>query len=272
MKKVYRNLGKGGDEKGGGGDDVELKKYGRDFKLGVYNINYGGDLKKSCPDACFSICILIGLHYLRKTKGWELLTMRKKKIEEVLTENEILEFYEQIVKGRKSCVVSGSDFPIVYEKYLKSKNIDLVLFSLTYENTIVYDSRTDANGRLTQLTNDVIGVWLNNNHYDLVLNFSKFIYGSGRKSVCVKCMKRKREGHICCVSNMCFLCYSFHDVVRDLSPSVVCAFVIYILLIKSVCSIIIKIVVLNLIENTHRVNFLNIVENAGQLFNENDFT
>ena len=226
VKKLYRNLGKGVDERGGGDDDNvngELKKYGRDFKLGVFNINYGGDLKKSCPNACFSVCVLVGLHYLRKTKGWELLTMRKKKIEEVLTEDEVLEFYEQIGKGRKSCVVLGSDFPIVYERYLKSKNIDLVVFSLLYDNTIVYDSRTDVNGQLTRLTNDVIGVWLNNEHYDLVLNFSKFIYGPGRTSVCVKCMKRKREGHICCVPNMCFLCYTFHDIVRDLSPSVVCA-------------------------------------------------
>ena len=221
VKKIYRYLGKGQDERSGG-DDGELKKYGRDFKLGVYNINYGGELKKSCPDACFSICILIGLHYLRKTKGWELLTMRKKKIEEVLNEDEILEFYKQIGKGRESCVVSGHHFPIVYDKFLKNKNVDLALFSLKYENTIVYDSRTDATGRLMQLTNDVIGVWLNKNHYDLVLNFLKFIYGSGKNTICVKCMKRKCEGHLCSVLTMCFLCYSFHNQVRDLSPSVVC--------------------------------------------------
>ena len=140
VKKIYRNLGKGQDEHGGD-NDGELKKYGRDFKLGVYNINYGGELKKSCPDACFSICILIGLHYLKKkTKGWELLTIHKKKIEEVLNEDEILEFYEQIGKGRKSCVVSGRDFPIVYENFLKHKNVNLVVFSLKYENTIVYNS------------------------------------------------------------------------------------------------------------------------------------
>ena len=149
--------------------------------------------------------------------------MRKKKCEEVLTEEEVLQFYEQIGKGRKSCAVSGCDFPLVYEKFLKPQNIDLVVFSLKYDNTIVYDSQTDATGQLVRLTNNVLGIWLNDNHYDLVLNFSKFIYRSGRKTICVRCMKRRRQGHLCKVSSMCFLCYSFHDKVCDLSPSIVCA-------------------------------------------------
>ena len=134
------------DEHGGNDEDCKLKKYRRDFKLAVYNVNYGGELK-SCPDACFSICILIGLYYLKKTKGWELLSIRKKKIEEVLNEDKILQFYEQIGMGQKSCVIFGHDFP-VYEKFLKNKNVDLVVFSLKCENTIVYDSRTDETGRL----------------------------------------------------------------------------------------------------------------------------
>ena len=219
VNKLYKNLGKGIDKRGGVN---ELRKYGRDFSLGTFNINYD-ELGKKCKDACFAVCLLIGLHYLKKTKGWELLTMRKKTIDEVLNEEEILDFYEQIGKGRVSCAISGSDFPIVYKKFLKAKNVDLVVFSLTYNNTIVYDLRTDETGRLIRLTNDVVGVWLNNNHYDLVLNFSKFIYRNSKNKICMQCMKRQYENHICTLPSMCFLCYTFHDRTCDLSLSVVCS-------------------------------------------------
>lgn len=88
----------------------------------MFSVNYAGELKKKCPDACFAICILIGLHYLKKTKGWELLLMQKKKIEEVLNKDDILEFYKQIGKGWKSCIIFGHDFPTVHEKFLKKKS------------------------------------------------------------------------------------------------------------------------------------------------------
>ena len=42
-------------------------------------------------------------------------------------------------------------------------------------------------GKLVRLTNDVIGLWLNKNHYDMVLNFSQFIFG-GITILVKKCM------------------------------------------------------------------------------------
>ena len=41
-----------------------------------------------------------------------------------------------------------------------------------YQDFIVYDSRTDENGDLIKLTDTIVCLWLNNNHYDVVLNIS----------------------------------------------------------------------------------------------------
>lgn len=112
VDQLYKNLGKGRDERGG---VDELKKYGRDFSLGTFNINYD-DLGKKCSNACFAVCLLIRLHYLKKKKQRVGVTF-----DEVLNEEEILDFYKQIGKGRVSCAILGDDFLTVYEKFKKKK-------------------------------------------------------------------------------------------------------------------------------------------------------
>lgn len=55
---------------------------------------------------------------------------KEKKID-ILNEDEILDFYGQIGKGRVSYAVSMDDFSVVYEKYLNQKYIYMVVFSKT---------------------------------------------------------------------------------------------------------------------------------------------
>lgn len=88
------------------------------------------------------------------------------------------------------------------------------MLSSEFEDGITYDSRTNDDGVLCRLTNDIIGLWLNNCHYDLVLSFRKFMKISMRYFV-------DKDDHQCLVPVMCNVCYSIHgndydsmDVVR----------------------------------------------------------
>lgn len=104
-----------------------------------------------------------------------------------------------------------------------------------------------------ELTNDVIGIWLNNNHYDLVLNFSKFIDGNSRKIICMWCMKQKRENHICTLPSMTVHVTYHHQLF---------VYAIYTLKTGLAWRITIVIVVLNLTKSIVLVNFSNTVINA----------
>ena len=113
------------------------------------------------------------------------------------------------IRKEKIC---GKHYEIVYERYLKEKGVDLVVFSDLYYNTIVYDSRTDEHGNILRLTNDVVCLWLNRNHYDVVENMR--IFTKSTISFCEKCMRslsRKGEfvfNHVCRTFTTCRKCYS----------------------------------------------------------------
>ena len=66
------------------------------------------------------------------------------------------------------------------------------MYSDNYNDNIIYDSRiydsrTDENGELIQLTDNVVCLWLNNKHYDVVLSMRKF---AKLKHFCIKCMSK----------------------------------------------------------------------------------
>ena len=69
--------------------------------------------------------------------------------------------------------VKTKEFFSVYKHFLEPQGVDLVVSdSDKYQDFIVYDSRTDENGDLIKLTDTIVCLWLNNNHYDVVLNIS----------------------------------------------------------------------------------------------------
>lgn len=63
-----------------------------------------------------------------------------------------------------------------------------MLFSSEHNDHIIYDPQRDENSNIIKLTNKVIGLCLNEKHYDLVLNFKQFMFGSNH-NFCIKCMK-----------------------------------------------------------------------------------
>ena len=99
----------------------------------------------------------------------------------------------------------------VYEHFLEPQGVDLVVYSDKYQDCIVYDSRTDENGDLIKLTDKIVCLWLNNNHYDVVLNMRKFSK-LNPSSFCVKCMSyfssfEHSDNYICNSNLTCQKCF-----------------------------------------------------------------
>ena len=104
----------------------------------------------------------------------------------------------------------------VYSNFLAEQGVDLVVYSDKFDN-IIYDSRTNESGDLIKLTNNVVCLWLNNSHYDVVLNMTKF---AKLNHFCVKCMSHLRkfehqDNHICNTKLTCQKCYRQSDCPRD---------------------------------------------------------
>ena len=76
-------------------------------------------------------------------------------------------------------------------------------------NNIIFDSRTDSEGNLIKLTKEVVCLWLNNNHYDVILSMKKF---NRLNNFCVKCMShyklfKHKDNHVCCTKLTCQKCF-----------------------------------------------------------------
>ena len=104
---------------------------------------------------------------------------------------------------------------IFYEKYLAVENIDLVVFSKTAGDGIVYDSRLDENQNLFRLTNNVIFLWLNDGHYDLILSPYTFSR-CNTAQYCFQCMRyflhsETKDFRVCKTVYSCQRCYSSQD-------------------------------------------------------------
>ena len=101
---------------------------------------------------------------------------------------------------------------IFYDKYLWADNIDLVVFSKSQDDSIVYDSQLDEHQNLHRLTNNVIFLWLNDGHYDLILSAYTFSRCSA-SAYCFECMRyfrrtETRLSHVCRTVYSCQQCYS----------------------------------------------------------------
>ena len=162
-------------------------------------------------NGCLALALLVGKAYLHDdTNAQKLKRNRNLTLSDLYTDDDITNVYTT------SCLPVGpvriNQLEQVYERYLKPDGIDLVVFSKNQADTIVYDSRLDGNQRIHRITNNVIFLWLNEKHYDLVLSpytFSRLNLGK----FCFCCMQyfrrfETKNTHVCISSLTCHRCYS----------------------------------------------------------------
>ena len=204
-KKEYKYLGN--VNKDSGGVYKEVKKYGRVFRNGVFYV-ICDKLNQVIKHCCFVVSLLAALSFLKKDEKYIKMERNLHKgCDEIYSADEIRHVYQ---KCEIPCGggVKTEDLDCVYSNFLVAQGVDLVVYSDKFDN-IIYDSRTDNNGNLIKLTNEVVCLWLNNNHYDVVLNMTK---SAKLSNFCVKCMSHLRkfehqDNHICNTKLTCHKCY-----------------------------------------------------------------
>ncbi|CAB3980304.1 DNA polymerase [Paramuricea clavata] len=207
QNKLYKYFGKNTTESGSGKKNNPALKHGREVRHGVFQI--GVSNVKNC---CLALALLVGKSYLHNDSDAHKLKRNSHiPLSSIYTDDAITNVYtvSQLPVGTP---VRIDQLATVYEKYLKSDGIDLVVFSKQQADSIVYDSRLDADQHLHRVTNDVIFLWLNDNHYDLVTSpytFSRLNLGT----FCFSCMcylrrHERRNTHVCVLSTTCHRCYS----------------------------------------------------------------
>ena len=181
-------------------------KHGREVRHGVFQIGKGG-----VKNSCLALALLVGKSYLENdTNAKKLERNRNLTLTELYTDDNITNVYT--TSGISVGPVRVDQLRLVYENYLKPDGVDLVVFSKAKSDTIVYDSRLDANQYLHRITNNVIFLWLNDAHYDLVLSPYTFSRCNSGK-FCFQCMRYFRRAetktsHVCRTSLTCLRCYS----------------------------------------------------------------
>ena len=183
-----------------------IQKYGRVFRNGVFYV-ICDKLNQVVKNCCFVVSLLASLSFLKKDEKYVKMERNPHKgCDDLYTPDQIRNVYQKC--GLPIGVVKTEDLSQVYSNFLAEHGVDLVVYSDKYDN-IIYDSRTDENGDLIKLTNDVVCLWLNNKHYDVVLNMTKF---AKLNHFCVKCMCRlgkfeHQDNHICNTKLTCQKCY-----------------------------------------------------------------
>ena len=204
-KKHYRFLGNVDNDSGG--VNKTIQKYGRLFRNGVFYVicNKLNQIVKNC---CFVVSLLVALSFLKKDeKSSKMEREPHRDCSDLFTSEQICNVYQKC--GISVGNVKTEDMVKVYSCFLEGQGVDLVVYSDNFDNNIIYDSRTDENGDLIKLTNDVVCLWLNNKHYDVILSMRKF---SKLSNFCVKCMSHfgkyeHEDNHICNIKLTCQKCY-----------------------------------------------------------------
>jgi hypothetical protein len=155
---------------------------------------------------------LLGKSFLQKDKRYEIANInRNVDLTTLYTPDEITNVYK--TAGLRVGPVQIDQCGLFYEKYLlPDDNIDLVVFSKSQQDTIVYDLRLDGHGHIHRITNNVIYLWLNNAHYDLIVLPTHFAKVNSSR-YCFVCMRyyallETKQTHICQTVNSCRSCYS----------------------------------------------------------------
>ena len=192
----------------------EVIKYGRVFRNGVFYV-ICEKLNQVIKNCCLVVSLLVALSFLKKMKN--ILKWKETLIRGVMNYTVQMKF-ETFIENAEYRVGGGEteDLDCVYSNFLAQQGVDLVVYSDKFDN-IIYDSRTDDNGNLIKLTNDVVCLWLNNKHYDVVLSMTKF---SKLSNFCVKCMSHLKkfehqENHICNTKLTCQKCYKQSNCPRE---------------------------------------------------------
>ena len=184
-----------------------IQKYGRVFRNGVFYV-ICDKLNQVVKNCCFVVSLLASLSFLKKDEKYVKMERNPHKgCDDLYTPDQIRNVYQKC--GLPIGVVKTEDLSQVYSNFLAEQGVDLVVYSDKYYSNIIYDSRTDENGDLIKLTNDVVCLWLNNKHYDVVLNMTKF---AKLNHFCVKCMCHlgkfeHQDNHICNTKLTCQKCY-----------------------------------------------------------------
>ena len=208
ITRLYKYVGKKGSEFGRG-----RKHAAKKVRHGVFQIT-------GKSNRCFALALLVGRSFLNKDRRADKLNIdRNTPLDELYTDDEITRVYTQCGLSPQAGV-RVDELHRAYENILSPHDVDLVVFSKQAQDTIVYDSRLDASGLLHLITNNVIFLWLNDEHYDLILSpytFSKI----NRKIYCFSCMHyfhRWETGfgkHTCRNAHTCRNCYTQNVCKRE---------------------------------------------------------
>ncbi|CAB3985445.1 DNA polymerase, partial [Paramuricea clavata] len=199
--KIYKYYGKNPSESGNG--RTSASKHGRGVRNGVFQV--------VSSKKCFALSLLVGKSFLQKDKQYDVLNVRRNtELTTLYTDAQIDNIYACANVPQGSVRIDQCH--LFYENYLRADNIDLVIFSKSRHDSIVYDSRLDASGNIHRITENVIFLWLNDAHFDLILSSRKFMKNSGSR-FCMKCMKYFRvfenaTTHVCHTVNTCKKCYA----------------------------------------------------------------
>jgi hypothetical protein len=201
--KIYKYYGKNPSEAGNA--RTLVKKHGREVRNGVFQV--------VSTTKCFAFSVLVGKSFLQKDEHYKILNMsRNTDLTTLYTDEQINDVYvsAKVLSGP----VRVDQCHLFYENYLRSDNIDLVVFSKTKYDSIVYDSRLNDRGDIHRITNNVIFLWLNDGHYDLILSSRKFMKNNGNR-FCMGCMRyfrlfENQQSHTCLTVSTCKKCYA-HD-------------------------------------------------------------
>ena len=181
-------------------------KHGREVRQGVFQIG-----KSGVKNSCFALALLVGRSYLQKDDiYYKLERNRNHKLTELYTDDVITNVYT--CSGVCVGPVRTEQLCLFYENYLRPLGLDLVVFSKKQSDSIVYDSRLDEDKKLHRVTNDVIFLWLNDGHYDLILSPYKFSRCNSN-NFCLGCMRyflreETKAVHVCRTTYTCLRCYS----------------------------------------------------------------
>ncbi|CAB3987888.1 DNA polymerase [Paramuricea clavata] len=162
------NNGKSNAESGRGKKNEVATKHGREVRHGVFQIGKG-----NVTNTCLALSLLVGISHLHSgEKMSKLQRNRNTTLTELYDDDDIKKVYAE--SGLNVGAVRVDQLHLVYTGYLKPQGVDLVVFSKAKDDTVVYDSRLDDSGVVARITKQIIYLWLNDSHYDLILDPNVF--------------------------------------------------------------------------------------------------
>ena len=159
MKNAYLFLGKGKKSHGGGVTMKLSMKNGRLYSHRDFQV-VCNRMHDVLTHSCFGVVILLAITHLRDPKKFELM-QHNNNIEDFITADEIMNVYEKM--KLQVSKVDALQFEHAYENFLKSENIDLVIYCDKFFHKIISDTQVEDDGNVLRIDSKVISLWLNSN-------------------------------------------------------------------------------------------------------------